>query len=110
MVTGIIFPLSIANGNLAVASEGELFKGHILSWLQTQPKERVMRPAYGMDDYLFDSIPDISAVTSNIKAGLQNYIPEVEFDVQGLINDAGEVLVYVYWTYQDNESVLKITL
>ncbi|MBD2452242.1 hypothetical protein H6G76_35115 [Nostoc sp. FACHB-152] len=110
MTKGINFPLSVVSGNLAVTSEGDLFKGHILSWLQTEPRQRVMRPAYGMKDYLFETISDISLITSNIKEGLQDYIPQVNFEVQGSLSDTGEVEVYVYWSYEGDESTLKVTL
>lgn len=111
MIKGINFPLSITAGNLVVSSdEADLYRGHILSWLQTQPKERVMRHSYGMQDYLFETISDLSIITSSIKRGLQEYIPEVNFEIQGSINDLGEVEIYVYWTYQNNESTLKVIL
>lgn len=110
MTNGIKFPLTVVNGNLAVTSEGDLYKGHILSWLKTLPKERVMVPQYGMQDYLFQTIPNISYITTTVKEGLQQYIPEVSFEVQGAISDTGEVELYIYWSYGGDESTLKVTL
>ncbi|MBD2196620.1 MULTISPECIES: hypothetical protein [Calothrix] len=109
---GIAFPLQIdpIRGNLKVASEGELFKGHILSWLQTEPKQRVMRPLYGMRDPLFESIQDINTFSAEIREGLIRYIPDVEFQVAGNINDRGEALITVYWQYQDEEESITVRI
>lgn len=108
--TGIGFPLQAVNGNLVVASESDLFKGHILSWLQTEIKERVMRPAYGMSDYLFGTAQDISRMRNNILTGLQSYIPQISFNVEGSLNDKGQVEFFVYWTYLEEESTLRIII
>jgi phage baseplate assembly protein W len=108
---GIIFPLTISNGKLAVASEAELYKGYILSWLQTFPRERVMRPSYGMQDYLFETHSDLSLITTSIKSGLNRYVPEIDLDVQGSINDQGQTEINIYWTYEDVEQpTLIVTL
>lgn len=109
---GIAFPLQIdpIRGNLKVATEGELFKGHILSWLQTFPRERVMRPQYGMRDPLFESIQDINTFAAEIREGLIRYVPDVEFQVAGTINDQGEALISVYWQYQDQDESITVKI
>ncbi len=101
---GVTFPLSVSKGNLVVATDAELYRGHILSWLKTENFERVMRPEYGLKDYLFESIQDISFIASSIKSGLENYIPEVTFEVEGSINDLGESEINIYWTYDDSDT------
>ncbi|MFS0515153.1 hypothetical protein ACEYW6_10570 [Nostoc sp. UIC 10607] len=103
MVKGIAFPLTIEKGNLKVSEDADLYKGHILSWLKTENFERVMRPEYGLKDYLFESIQDISFIASSIQSGLETYIPEVNFEVEGNINDLGESEINVYWTYDDSD-------
>lgn len=108
--TGISFPLQIKNGSLAVSSGSELLKGHIKSWLQTELKERVMRPTYGLEDYLFTSIQDIKLIESNIYQGLTKNIPEASFLVNGILNDSGEAVFYVYWTYLNEESSLTLVI
>jgi len=108
---GIKFPLTISNGRLTVVEDAELYKGHILSWLQTFPRERVMRPSYGMQDYLFETTNDLSLIITNIKSGLNKYVPEVDLDVQGFINDQGQIEINIYWTYEDVEqSTLNVIL
>lgn len=107
----ISFPLSIVNGKLAVASGAELYKGHILSWLQTFPRERVMRPSYGMQDYLFETQSDLSLITTSIQSGLNSYVPDVDLEVQGSINDQGQTEINIYWAYEDvDQLTLSVTL
>ncbi|AFY49017.1 Gene 25-like lysozyme [Nostoc sp. PCC 7524] len=110
MTTGIAFPLTLdkSRGNLLMASEGELIKGHILSWLQTQPRERVMRPQYGMRDPLFNSASDISIFASEVQEGLRRYIPDIDFQVYGSINDAGEAVLSIFW--EDESITLRVSL
>ena len=114
MITqGINFPLTIdpVRGNLVVASEADLIKGHILSWLQTETNERIMVPNYGRTDSLFTSISNINLITSEFKTGLEKYIPEAEFEVSGTINDQGEAVILVYWSYGELEqNPIKITI
>jgi phage baseplate assembly protein W len=107
---GIAFPLTIDKGNLLVSQEGELFRGHILSWLLTEINQRVMRPSYGMKDPLFESLQDMSVVTSEVREGLIKYIPDVDFQVEGSINDLGEAVITVYWQYQDKEQIITVTI
>ncbi|KOP22827.1 hypothetical protein AMR41_29485 [Hapalosiphon sp. MRB220] len=112
-INGIAFPLALdpSKGNLLLASDADLIQGHILSYLQTQPFERVMVPSYGMKDYLFDTISDMSVITSDIEAGLKSYVPDAEFQVTGSINDQGEALISVYWSYKDEEqATITVTL
>lgn len=112
ITNGISFPLSIdpVKGTLIVAQEGNLFKGHILSFLLTKPRERVMRPQYGMQDPLFDSIQDMTTISAEIREGLISYIPGVEFQVNGSINDQGEAVITVYWSYEDKDETITVTL
>lgn len=108
--TGINFPLEIVNGNLKINSGADLIKGHILSWLQTETKERVMRPNYGLADPLFNSQQDISRIANNILTGLTNYVQDAKFYVSGNLNDNGEAEFTVSWIYQLEESSLTITI
>lgn len=108
---GIKFPLEVVNGNLAIASDEELFRGHILTWLQTETFERVMRPRYGLEDYLFKGISDITRIASDIKAGLEEYVPDIKFEVEGTINDAGEAGYNIYWAYDDgSQTIFRLVL
>lgn len=111
---GVKFPLAIntAKGDLVLVSDANLYKSHIMTWLSTVPLERVMRLNYGLKDYLFETIPDVSVITTFIREGLIEYVPDVTIeDVEGSINDAGEVVINVYWSYLDEEqSTLQLTL
>ncbi|BBD59510.1 hypothetical protein NIES2109_22970 [Nostoc sp. HK-01] len=110
---GITFPLAVdpARKTLVTASDAELYRGHILSWLLTQPYERVMRPDYGLKDYLFTAIPDLDVITSEMQLGLTEYIPECQFTLQGTINDLGETVITVFWSYLgEDQTTLNVTL
>lgn len=111
MTKGITFPLEISNGTLAVASDEDLYKGHILTWLKTEVYERVMRQKYGLEDYLFQGVSDITRIASDIKAGLEEYVPDVKFEVEGKINDAGEAEYNIYWAYDDgSQTIFRLVL
>jgi hypothetical protein len=110
LTTGIDFPLQIFRGNLKVSSDADLFKGHILSWLQTELKERVMRLEYGLADPLFNTIADIGLISNSIREGLTKYVPQVSVDVLGTINDNGEAEFQVRWIYKEQESSLLVVI
>ncbi|ANV88502.1 hypothetical protein [Picosynechococcus sp. PCC 7117] len=109
-INTIKFPLTVANGSLQVVSGADRIRSHILHYLQVFKDERVMRPEYGIDDYLFDNVSNVTAITSDLLAGLNRYIPEAQFSVNGTVNDLGEVLINIYWLYEDVESSFEITL
>ncbi|UKO99356.1 GPW/gp25 family protein [Nostoc sp. UHCC 0870] len=110
-MNGLNFPLQIVNGNLSVVTDGNLYKAHILSFLQTELRERVMRPQYGLKDYLFETISDITLIAANIKTGLQQYVPEIQLEVTGNINDQGEAEISIYWLFEDEEQpTIRLTL
>jgi hypothetical protein len=42
---------------------------------------------------------------------LNRYVPEIDLDVQGSINDQGQTEINIYWTYEDVEQpTLIVTL
>ncbi|WP_144427536.1 GPW/gp25 family protein [Nostoc piscinale] len=93
-----------------VASDADLYRGHILSWLLTEKGERIMRPRYGLKDYLFTAVPDLDVITAEMTAGLTEYIPECQFTLQGTINDLGETVITVFWSYLgEDQLALNVT-
>lgn len=108
-IQGIAYPLAIdpASGGLRVAADGDLIRGHILSWLQTIPLERVMRPDYGTPDYLFSSQNNWQAIAAQIEQRLITAIPQARFVVVGELGEEGEGVLEVFWSYEeiDQESV-----
>lgn len=94
---GIAYRLAVANGDLVLTSDIDLIRCHILSVLETETKERVMRPGYGTPDFLFIGVQDINLIAQFIRQGLEREIPNVQFEVQGLITDDGTGQIIVNW-------------
>lgn len=96
---------------LITSEDADLYRGHILSWLLTDKGERIMRPNYGMKDYLFSAVPDLGVILTEIREGLEENIPDCQFQLQGSINELGEVVVSVYWAWKgEDQNTLVVTL
>jgi hypothetical protein len=96
---GYAYPLEIdpATGGLKLQSDVDLIADHILSWLETEPNERVMNPAYGTASWLFQSISDVSAIAALNQERLTANVPQATFNVLGDVTDQGEFQLDVYW-------------
>jgi hypothetical protein len=74
---GLTFPLQIADGGLAVSTDLDLVREHIVSVLLTRPFERVMRLDYGMPDQVFSVVqPEI--IDAKIAAAIEREVTEIE--------------------------------
>lgn len=74
-------------------------QSQIMHVLQTEPYERVMRPDYGVPNFIFDSISSIYTVTATIERRLVTELGDkAEFRVNGVINDSGGAVIEVYWS------------
>jgi hypothetical protein len=74
---GLTYPLQIVNGNLAVSTDLDLVREHIVSVLETRPFERVMRLDYGLPDQVFSVVqPEI--IDSKISSAIEREVTEVE--------------------------------
>ena len=97
---GITYPLAIANGNLAVSTDLELVREHIVSVLETRPFERVFRADYGMPDQVFSVIqPEI--IDAKIASAIEREVTELEdLRVQGewYAGEDGLYNVNIYYT------------
>lgn len=96
-IQGLAYPLEVSNGGLALSQDADLLHDHILSFLETEPLERVMALDYGTRNFLFTSQPDWGAVAAEVEARLIANIPQCEFTVASSLNDAGEALLQVNW-------------
>lgn len=94
---GIAYPLAIANGSLQLATDLDLVRGHILSVLETETGERVMNPAYGTPDLLFQSVQDINLIAAYIQQALEREITVATFGVTGAIADDGAAILNINW-------------
>lgn len=95
-IRGIAYPLQAQNGTLVLAEDTAIIRGWILSVLQTEPFERVMRPGYGTPDFLFTA-PDINLVAQYARQALEREIPDVVFDVLGSLDDGGAGVLTINW-------------
>lgn len=94
---GIAYPLAIANGSLVLATDTDLIKGHIISVLETEPLERVMRPGYGTPDFLFNAVQDIHLIAQYVRQALEREIAAT-FEVTGSLDDSGAGVLSVLWS------------
>lgn len=99
-IRGVKYPLKITNGTLNLVEDVALRKSHIFSVLQTEPGERVMRPGYGTPDFLFEGVQDVGVIAQLTRQSLQTQIPDLEFGVNGSINDDGGVALSVNWAIE----------
>ena len=95
---GIAYPLTLEDGQLAIAADADLIRTHIYSVLETEPKERVMAMNYGTPNLLFNTVADVFVIASAVQRSLSSQIPDVVFSVSGELNEGGAVLLTVEWT------------
>ena len=87
-IRGIAYPLTIADGQLATATDADLVRQQVFSVLETRPHERVMQPRYGMPDLLFSTlVPGVLGVA--IQQALVREIRQGVFEV-ALVDYDGE--------------------
>lgn len=105
IITGIAYPLAInpRNGNLAIASDANLIATHILSMIETEPKENPMRPRYGIPGLLFESESNLDQYVADMRRRLIAEIPQATFETSGSLGDEGEALINIFWTFQGIE-------
>jgi phage baseplate assembly protein W len=112
MSTGLAFPLAIdtAKGDLVLFYGAKLYESHILTWLLTVPKERVMRLKYGLKDFLFDAVSSTSEIIQVIKSGLKIYVPNVTInEVATEVTESG-IIISIYWSFKDIEQeMIKVS-
>lgn len=97
---GLKYPLQIVNGGLALATDFALVEDHIVSVLETRPRERVMRADYGFDPKIFDTM-EPNAINARIARAVENQVPEVaNLEVRGNVagGDGGTYQVTLKYT------------
>lgn len=96
-IRGIAYRLQVQDGRLVTHEDFALIRDHIISVLETEPYERVMRPLYGTPDFLFRGVSDINLIAQWVRQCLEREIPDVLFAVQGRIADDGFGILAVKW-------------
>lgn len=114
-MTGLSYPLSVANGSLSLTKDyPSLVKEAILSCIWTKQEERVMRPEYGREDSEFISVNNLvdilSSLRQSVQLGLEGY-PDASFELLGGIDDNGLVEIQVIYQCSDGlERSIKVTI
>lgn len=75
---GITYPLALnGNGNLAISTDYDLVREHIVSVIETRPFERVMRADYGLPDQVFKVIqPEV--IDAKMAKAIEKEVTEIE--------------------------------
>ena len=75
---GLSYPLDLdGDGNLAVSTDYDLVREHIVSVIETRPFERVMRLSYGLPDQTFNVIqPEV--IDAKIAMAIEREVTEIE--------------------------------
>ena len=68
-IRGLMYPLTVEKGNLAVQTDYGIVTQQIRSIVETRYYERVMRADYGIDDYVLN-ILDPSLINSSIQQAI----------------------------------------
>lgn len=78
MATSISFPITLnpLTGSLRISSGDQRIQEQILEILSTKFLERVLRPEFGTEEYLFSSISDPGAISSKVKFTLDTYLSD----------------------------------
>jgi hypothetical protein len=74
IIRGLTYPLTIANGNLAVSVDADLIAQQIRSVVETRYYERVMRADYGIGDYVLEVL-DPGLINSAIQNSITLNVP-----------------------------------
>lgn len=114
-LSDIAYPLSIdeETGNLKLVSGSAVRRQNIESAILTLIGERVMRPPYGSELYLFDVINNLVLIDFKIKQTIERYVPDISCSVKSTINQENELLVEIDWIYLEQSerinSILRYT-
>lgn len=99
LIRGLTYPLTVANGGLAVSTDSTLVEEHIISVLETRPFERVMRADYGLKDYTFETLRP-TEINAKISAAVSEEVPEAQnLEVTGNFENGDQGLYAVRITY-----------
>jgi hypothetical protein len=100
LITGYKFPLEIdSSGNLVLAEDSDYISGLILSYVSVDLGERLGLPNYGLPDYLLRSYQSFGFAGDDLKRRLTADIPQAEFAVNSELDDNGQALITVFWSY-----------
>lgn len=94
MPNSIAFPIRLNNktGSVVLSSGNQRTQEQILEILTTKYLERVLRPSFGTDEYLFTAVSDPGVISTKIKSALDNYLsPNIQTTVSSKLFNSGRV-------------------
>jgi phage baseplate assembly protein W len=108
MTTGIKFPLEISPlGNIVTVSDDELTASHIRHVLSLVPSDLIMRPSYGVPNFVFT--PTSAAVASRrVLEELKRRIAGIKLNVTADSVTEGQLLIKVIWEGSEGTVVSRI--
>lgn len=111
--TCLSFPFAIANGTLALSSDGDRDNQDVVATLFTRQPERILRPyTAGTIDFTFSSVTAPSAIAKKMAIAIEEQCPTIAKCVGlGRIGDNGTMIVQlVYAPKLDPSSNQTLTL
>jgi hypothetical protein len=95
---GLAYPLQVKNGSLKLSEDLDTVRDAIFGVLETRPGERIMRGRFGCPDFIFDAVAHPQVVLSRIQVALEEQISDVDFEVNGDIDEDGAFNVRISWS------------
>lgn len=101
-MAAVKYPLEVVNGRVALVDQyADIVGQHILAAVNTVVDERVWRPEFGRDLWVFTSVSDLPSILANVREAIRSALetyPDIEYSTLGYISDDG--LLYLAVTYQ----------
>ncbi|HEY9835444.1 MAG TPA: GPW/gp25 family protein [Vampirovibrionales bacterium] len=96
---GFAYPLKAEDGGLKLSEDLDLIRESIFEVLETRWFERVMRPSYGIPEYVFTAVQNVDVVAEQIRQALETQVRDVDsFRVTGEITDDGVMRLDIDYT------------
>lgn len=108
------YPITISNGTLVLTQDYEkLIPEVITHTLLTLREERVMQPDFGIPEVTFNLLTDLPGflreLESSLAFTLKEY-PGVSVRLVGFADDSGEIPVTCYWSLDELQGEVEVTL
>lgn len=98
-IRGVSFPLQVTeDGSLKTSEDVDLLRDRIFHHLYTEQRERIMRPAFGIPDYAFETRASFIPIYESIRSTLTTQIKGVDsFEVSGQFFPPATLQLQIDW-------------
>lgn len=98
-IRGVSFPLQVTDdGSLKTSEDVDLLRDRIFHILYTEQKERIMRPAFGLPDYAFETRASFTPIYESIRSALITQVKGVDsFEVSGSFFPPATLQLRIDW-------------